>query len=86
MAVIKFSCDIILRLIYITNTIVKPFTYFFISKRIKAKIYTIEIIVNIIFLPNSIQKFGIENVQSLITKIINIAVAIIAKEYRGIYF
>lgn len=48
--------------------------------------YTIEIIVNIIFLPNYIQKFGIENVQSLITKIINIAVAISAKEYRGIYF
>lgn len=48
--------------------------------------YTIEIIVNIIFLPNSIQKFGIENVQSLITKIINIAVEISAKEYRGIYF
>lgn len=48
--------------------------------------YTIEIIVNIIFLPNYIQKFGIENVQSLITKIINIAVAINAKEYRGVYF
>lgn len=48
--------------------------------------YTIEIIVNIIFLPNYIQKFGIENVQSLITKIINIAVESMQKNIEVYIF